>query len=448
MHVERPGLEHRGQRAAGIIDLHRDLLRVEPVELEVAANHAVEIRPGAGLRVRTLRHRRRARRGRVRNHEREEGEVRLRQPSPLRGVQRLEPGVGEAVDLGTIELLIAVAVALFHHHRRERRAGRERRQHARWTAARRGRRGVLVIRIRRGMNAGQPFAPADEVEQGLPPRGGQRRVGRVVQERPRGAGQEHRVVLLEVLGRNVCRVVGDRRRPCTGLRPHRLDRLCGERNRRVHEAGGVRLDQDFARMQRARGRTAGERRHHRVDRCRLRRLRLPAAPTHVECRGQPRRGHCRVERRYQLVARHGARLVNIRSREPPAAGGFQFLARDHPVLVAIGGEEYEGRRQEPLEAGARAERHGAPLPCWPRRRFRRPRAAPLRMPRRNRVDQSFGSHVPSPEFPTRNLAACAVSSPRQIDEPENIRAGISFAPVSLRKDNRPHAGARVNSRQT
>ena len=57
-----------------------------------------------------------------------------------------------------------------------------------------------------------------------------------VEEAAGRAREEERVVLLQVLGVDVRRIVGDRRRPGAGLLAELLDRLGGERNRRVHVA--------------------------------------------------------------------------------------------------------------------------------------------------------------------------------------------------------------------
>src|SRR5947209_1630258 len=43
--------EHCGERTRRVVDLINDMLRIEPVELEVTPDHAVEVRPRAYLRV-------------------------------------------------------------------------------------------------------------------------------------------------------------------------------------------------------------------------------------------------------------------------------------------------------------------------------------------------------------------------------------------------------------
>ena len=246
------------------------------------------------------------------------------------------------------------------------------------------------------MNPGQTFAAAYEVEECLPARGRRRRVAGIVQERPGRACQEHRVVLLEVLGRDVRRVIRDRRRPRAGLRSQSLDRFCGERNRRVDEPGRVRLDQHFARPHWPRRCSCGQRRHHRFDGNRLRGLRLRAASAHVERRGQPGRRHCRVERGRELVAGDGAGFGLVGRGEPLASRGFQFLAGDDSIFVGVSREEHERGRKECLQGCARAERRSATAllsrdvdpGCGNQRR--------CACGGEHRVDQSLGFHVPSP----------------------------------------------------
>ncbi len=81
-------------------------------------------------------------------------------------------------------------------------------------------------------------------------------------KQPGRAREEERVVLLEVLGVDVRRVVRDRRRPGAGLLAELLDRLGGQRNRRVHVAARVAEHQDLPRLGRLGRRGRGQRRHH------------------------------------------------------------------------------------------------------------------------------------------------------------------------------------------
>ena len=336
------------------------------MELEVAADHPVELRPGADLGVRALRDRRR------RSPPRRCGIMQRAagrksacgEPPALGVVQRVEPRVGERVDLGAVQLLIAVAVALLVMHGRERR--RRRRTDAIMLAGpppAGGRRRVLVIRVGRRMDAGEPLAAAHEVEERLPARGRRRGVAGIVEERAGRACKKDSVVLLEVGVVDVRRVVGDRRRPRAGLLAHLLDRVRGQRNRRVDEPRGLAEDEHLSRLHwLAPARWSGSAAiiASTVTGCGVCWLR--AASAHVERRGQPGRRHCRVERGRELVAGDGAGSGRVRRGEPLASRGLQFLAGDDAVLVGVSREEHERGRKESLEGRARAERR-APLPC-------------------------------------------------------------------------------------
>ena len=81
-------------------------------------------------------------------------------------------------------------------------------------------------------------------------------------KQPGRAREEERIVLLEVLGVDVRRVVRDRRRPGAGLLAELLDRLGGQRNRRVHVAARVAEDEDLPRLGRLGRRGRRKRRHH------------------------------------------------------------------------------------------------------------------------------------------------------------------------------------------
>jgi hypothetical protein len=88
-----------------------------------------------------------------------------------------------------------------------------------------------MVGVARGVNPGETLAAAHEVEQRLPPCRRRRRVVRVVEERAGRAGEEERVVLLEILLGDVGGVVGDGSRPGPGLLSELIDGPPGERNR-------------------------------------------------------------------------------------------------------------------------------------------------------------------------------------------------------------------------
>ena len=107
VHAERVGLvvdlellavEHRGQRALRVVDLDGDQLRVQPVELEKAADHLVELGPRAHLRVAALRDRRGAPGGGAGGSTEAKRAAKscwLTLPG-LAGIQFVEPGIGRA----------------------------------------------------------------------------------------------------------------------------------------------------------------------------------------------------------------------------------------------------------------------------------------------------------------------------------------------------------------
>ncbi len=178
-------------RAGGIVDLHGDLRRIQPVPLEVAVDHLVVLGP-----------------------------------------QR--------------------SAAVLGRTRRSGRGGR---------GGRRARR-VAVIRVGAGVNHRQPLAAADEVHERLAAGGRGLRAGGVVEVGAGGAGEEDRVVLLQVLGGDDGGIVGDDGRPRARLLAHRLDGPGRERDRRVDEAGGLGQHQHAARLLGRGRRGVGQRRHH------------------------------------------------------------------------------------------------------------------------------------------------------------------------------------------
>jgi hypothetical protein len=115
-----------------------------------------------------------------------------------------------------------------------------------------------MIGIRGGVDASQALAAAHEVEEGLSARRRGQGVLGIVEELARGAGQEERVVLREVLLAHVRGVVGDRGRPGTGLPAHLLDGARGQRDRRVHVASGPPEDEHPARPARDDRRLVGK----------------------------------------------------------------------------------------------------------------------------------------------------------------------------------------------
>ena len=80
--------------------------------------------------------------------------------------------------------------------------------------------------------------------------------------------------------------LGDGRRPRARLRAERFDGLRRQRNGRVDEPPGASQHQDFPRPLGAGRGARRQRRHHRLDRQRIGRLRLPAAAACVERRGE------------------------------------------------------------------------------------------------------------------------------------------------------------------
>src|SRR6185503_20923072 len=106
---------------------------------------------------------------------------------------------------------------------------------------------------------GQALPAAHEVQQRLPARRGGGGVLRIVQELAGGAGQEDGVVLREVLLVDVGGVVGDGGGPRACLLAHLLDGPRGQRDRRVHVAGGPSEHEHAAGGARLRGRLVRQR---------------------------------------------------------------------------------------------------------------------------------------------------------------------------------------------
>ena len=319
--------ERRVQRVLRLVDLVGDLLRVVPVPLEEPADHLVELRPGADLVVGTeLRGRllvRVAGAARTRRREgRSGGRSRRRRRQHRAGEPLRELGLGDAARAGGIELavpdvseadeflpaqsLIAVLVPLRHELRHDRR--RTASSAAEPAAARaacprgtrtgtcspaggrrRSRRRVLMVGVGGGVNPGEALAAANELEERLPPCRRRRRVVRVVEECAGRAGEEDRVVLLEILLGDVRGIVGDGRRPRARLLSELVNRAAGEGNRRMHEARRLAEHQHLARLLRLGRRRRRQRRYHRLDVLRLRRLILTTGATAAACRYRGRR---------------------------------------------------------------------------------------------------------------------------------------------------------------
>ena len=103
-----------------------------------------------------------------------------------------------------------------------------------------------MVGVARGVNPGQPFSAANELEERFASRRGRGRIVRIVEELAGRARQKDRVVLLQVLLGDVGRVIRDRRGPRAGLLAHLLDRARGQRNRRVDISGRPREHQHLA----------------------------------------------------------------------------------------------------------------------------------------------------------------------------------------------------------
>src|SRR5439155_3157964 len=137
--------------------------------------------------------------------------------------------------------------------------------------------GRAVIRVGGGMDGRDPSAAPDEVEQRLTAGRRRRLIARIVEEAACGVVEEDGVVLLQIRGVDVRRLVRRRRGPGAGLRAERLDRFRGERNRRVDPAGGPRQDEHLPRRERPCRRLVWQRRHHLVDVALTRRAWIGAA---------------------------------------------------------------------------------------------------------------------------------------------------------------------------
>ena len=183
------------------------------------------------------------------------------------------------------------------------------------------------------MDAGEALPAAHEVDERLSAscRGGG--VVRIVEECAGRAGEKDCIVLLEVRLVDVSRVVRDRRSPRAGLLSHLLDRPPGERNRRVHEAGGLAEDEHLAGLLRLGGRRGRQRGQHGRDVCRIRRLVLCRASTAAGRRC--RRWQHGVQSSQELFLRQKAGLRGIPLSEPFLERRPHLVARHRAVLVGV-----------------------------------------------------------------------------------------------------------------
>ena len=218
-----------------------------------------------------------------------------------------------------------------------------------------------MVGVGGGVNSREALAAAHEVEQRLPPGRRRRRVVRIVEERAGRAGEEDRVVLLQVLLVDVGGIVGDGRRPRAGLLAQLLDRAAGQRNRRMHEARGLAEHQHLARLLRLGRRRRRQRRHHRLDVLRLRRLILARAP--AAARRYLRSRHRSGEPGGNLLLAERAGLGGIPLAKPALERRAHLVAGGRAVLVGVDG------REEPCGCGPAAT--SAPARRRARRRLLR-----------------------------------------------------------------------------
>ena len=131
----------------GLVHLHVDQLAVVPVELEEPADDPIELGPRAHLPIGTALGRGRldgepgGTKPRRRKHGRKPlRKFRLADPPGLRGIDPIEPRVGERAHLVATDALILVSIAVRQAQRRKRR------HHAAHGAApgRRARRGAVA----------------------------------------------------------------------------------------------------------------------------------------------------------------------------------------------------------------------------------------------------------------------------------------------------------------
>src|ERR1017187_5866102 len=94
---------------------------------------------------------------------------------------------------------------------------------------------IPMVGVGRGVNASNALSASHEIEERRATRCRGYRVG-VVQETARGAVEENRIVLLQVVGVDVSQTVGDCRRPQVALVAERFHGLRSHGNRRVHES--------------------------------------------------------------------------------------------------------------------------------------------------------------------------------------------------------------------
>ena len=185
----------------------------------------------------------------------------------------------------------------------------------------------------------------------LPPRTKSRRALRraavadgsfgVVEECAGRAREKDGVVLLEIGVVDVGRVVGNGRRPGTGLLADLFDRSRRERDRRVHETRRPGQHEDLARLLRLGRRRGGQCRHHRRDvfssGCLVLRWRAASPAGRGCCRKH------RAEPHEDLLERQRIALGFVPLGVPLVERALQLLTSDGAVLVGVD-EREEGRR--------------------------------------------------------------------------------------------------------
>ena len=285
---------------------------------------------------------------RRRHHRREtRSEIGLGHAAGLLRIEFVEPGIGDRGHFSAGQLVVLIAIGISEEGARQRCAC------ATATAAEpacgRGTAGgwpcrtarVSVIRVAGRMDSCDALPAANELEQRRTARVGRGLVVRIIEEATGRAIDEHQVVLLQVLGVDVGRVVGGHGGPGSELLPHLVDRRGGQRYRRVHEPGGMTEDQDLVRLGRFCRRLCGKRRLHLLDIGRTRNLRIAAAPAAWITLGLWRRG-CGQRAGYdrgQLRRSDGTGVGRISRRVPLIKSTFQFVAADSAVFVAVGNGE-------------------------------------------------------------------------------------------------------------
>src|SRR4051812_43001998 len=213
-----------------------------------------------------------------------------------------------------------------------------------------------MVRVRRCMDRGDALAIANEIEQRRAPCRRRGLVCRVVEEASRRAIEEQDVVLLQVLGADVDRVVANRRRPGSKLLPHLVDRRCRERDRRMNEPRRMTVHENFVWLCRFCGRRRRERCLHLLDVGGAGNLRIAAAAAarfSLRLRWRWRRGQRGRYNGGELRGCDRAGVRRIGRRIPLIESTLEFLASDGCILISVGGRE-EARSHAAAAAAAPA----------------------------------------------------------------------------------------------